>query len=251
MKHIARKLTPRPLLERYRRWKRDWNHRQNRRKSAEEVFTQIYETNGWGGGPGEFRSGSGTASKEVVSAYVARIFKEAKDEGFLNTAAVDLGCGDFRVGQQLLPLFSAYVGVDVVAALIESHQRNYGNSTTRFAQLDVVQDEIPNGDVCFLRQVLQHLSNDQIADVLPKLQKYRWVYITEHYPSENRETKPNLDKAHGADIRLYQNSGVYLTEPPFSLPERAITAVLEVQGRGLEGIEDQGMIRTFRYKPRG
>ena len=77
------------------------------------------------------------------------------------------------------------------------------------------------------------------------------MFITEHYPTDNEAIKPNIDKPHGADVRVYDNSGIYLTEPPFELPARTLEEVLEVPGVGLgEGI-DQGVIRTFLYKSRG
>jgi len=115
--------------------------------------------------------------------------------------------------------------------------------------LDIVEDELPNGDVCFVRQVLQHLSNRQIIVVLPKLKKYKWVFITEHYQTDNNVIKPNIDKVHGRDVRVYDNSGVYLSKPPFELPAQELKEVLEVPGVGLEGLNDPGVIRTFLYKP--
>ena len=75
--------------------------------------------------------------------------------------------------------------------------------------------------------------NQQIISVLKKLKKYHWVFITEHYPTDNDMIKPNIDKVHGSDVRVYDNSGVYLTEPPFELPRLALEQILEVPGVGL------------------
>jgi hypothetical protein len=108
---------------------------------------------------------------------------------------------------------------------------------------------LPDGDACFLRQVLQHLSNREICAILPKLNKYRWVYITEHYPTDNDGIKPNKDKVHVGDIRLLENSGVYLSKPPFNLPGQTLLKVLEIPSDGLGEGNDPGVIRTFRYKP--
>ena len=153
--------------------------------------------------------------------------------------------------KRLLPLCSNYLGVDIVMPLIQRNQEKYGNATTRFLQLDIVGDELPGGDVCFVRQVLQHLSNEQISKVLSKLKQYKYVFITEHYPTENDAIKPNMDKPHGGDVRVCDNSGVYLAESPFDLPVQTLKHVLEVPGVGLgEGI-DPGVIRTFLYKPGG
>jgi SAM-dependent methyltransferase len=247
-KQYIRALVPVLVREHYRRLLRRAGEVRNRRRSAEKVFTDIYARGSWGGREDKFCSGSGTGEDRVVAPYLEMISALAKSEGFQGRTFVDLGCGDFRVGHRLLPLCVQYVGVDVVKPLIEYNQQHHGSETARFLHLDIIEDELPHGDVCFLRQVLQHLSNEQIAKILPKLTRYRWVFITEHYPSPNRRIRPNLDKVHGHDIRVYRNSGVYLTLPPFALPEALIKQVLEVQGTDL-GKRDPGLIRTFLYKP--
>jgi len=251
MKLLVRKLIPRSLLNRYERYKRFREQKQNCHRTAEEVFTEIYEQNKWGGARGEFCSGPGSADEQVVSAYISMVCEKASSENFLDLAFIDLGCGDFRVGKHLLPLCSSYIGVDIVRPLIRMNQEKYGNVTTHFIRLNILEDELPNGDVCFVRQVLQHLSNQQIINVLKKLKKYHWVFITEHYPIDNDMIKPNIDKIHGRDIRTYDNSGVYLTEPPFNLRKEALEQVLEVPAVPLGEGNDPEVIRTFLYKPVG
>jgi hypothetical protein len=85
--------------------------------------------------------------------------------------------------------------------------------------------------------------------VLSKLNSFKWVFITEHYPSDNDAIKPNKDKVHGGYIRLSENSGVYLYEPPFRMPKEKISMVLEVPGSDLGESCDRGVIRTFLYTP--
>ncbi len=251
MKSFIRTLVPRILLDRYRRFRRSWEERRNLNRSVEEVFTTVYEQNKWGGRKGEFCSGTGSSDERIVTAYISMVFAKATNENFLGLRFVDLGCGDFRVGKQLLPLCSHYRGVDIVKPLIKYNQQKYSNEKTDFEHLDIVQDRLPIGDVCFVRQVLQHLSNRQIATVLQKLRHFRWVFITEHYPTDNDAITPNLDKVHGSGIRIYNNSGVYLTDPPFALPTQALEQVLEVAGTRSEGGGDPGVIRTFLYRPMG
>ncbi len=236
------------MLERYWHLKRHREAQQNRNKTIEEVFTEIYKTNKWGGFEGEFCSGLGSTDEQIVSPYVSMVSEKASSEGFLGLTFVDLGCGDFRVGKQLLPLCSSYIGVDLVKPLIYRNQEKYGNESTRFMHLNIVDDTLPEGDVCFVKQVFQHLSNQQITAVLPKLKMYEWVFITEHYPTDNDTITPNQDKVHGCDIRVCYNSGVYFSKPPFELPKQKFTKVLEVPGSVGER-SDRGVIRTFLYKP--
>ena len=238
------------FLECYWYFKRYGEAQRNRNKTTEEVFTDIYETGKWGNSEEGFCSGLGSVDQQTVSPYVSMIFQMAAREGFEGLSFVDLGCGDFCVGQQLLTLCSRYTGVDIVKPLIDRNQVKYGDETTHFVHLNMVDDPLPTGDVCFVRQVLQHLSNQQIVTVLSKLKLYKWVFITEHYPTHNSSIKPNKDKVHGGDIRVCYNSGVYLTEPPFELPKSTLTEILEAPGTVGER-SDRGVIRTFLYKPNG
>ncbi len=235
------------------RWLRDrrraGQERLLARMTPEQVFTEIYARNAWGGAAGEFSSGSGTRSEAIVGPYVATIARLAAARGFEGGRFVDLGCGDFRVGERLLPLCSSYIGVDVVRGLIEHNTDRFASEKTSFVAIDIVRDPLPPGDVCFIRQVLQHLSNDEIRRILPKLRDYSHVFITEHHPGPGRPVVPNIDKVHGADVRAAFGSGVYLDEPPFSLPKGSLELVLEVPGAGLGASADQGFIRTFHYTP--
>jgi predicted RNA methylase len=246
---MLRALVPGRLKTQYRRLQRRFEQSRNRGRSAEDVFTVIYANNGWGGRPGEFCSGTGSLDPSITDPYVAAVTSLAHSERFSGRVFVDLGCGDFAIGRRLLPLASGYVGVDVVRPLIEHNQARFGSDTTSFVHLDIAVDELPAGDVCFVRQVFQHLSNDQIRSVLVKLERYSWVVITEHYPTDNPSIIRNKDKVHGGDVRVLDNSGVWLCDPPFSLPREAVTEVLEVPGSPVGPHYDRGVIRTYLYRP--
>lgn len=228
---------------------RSWR---NSRESPEWVFTRIYAKNQWGGSPGEFFSGAGTVLEGAPDAYFEILKELSVTEAFKDATFVDLGCGDFRIGRRIAELSSAYVGVDVVRGLVEYNQTFYGRPRISFRHLDITTDSLPSGDVCLVRQVLQHLSNEEIGLVLEKLQNFRWVIITEHHPSTS-DFLPNLDKVHGADIRLRNNSGVVLSSPPFSISPATLRLVMEYElpktddGRNL--LSDEGILRTYLWTP--
>lgn len=213
--------------------------------STEEVFTDIYARHKWGGTDGEFSSGAGTRNDGIVGPYVAAVRRwlEEIDAGTLTV--VDLGCGDFHIGRQLADLCLQYIGVDIVAPLIQHNTRAFGTDRIAFKHLNMLADPLPDGDVCFLRQVLQHLSNEQILTVLPKLEKYRWTVLTEHHPSPGRFRRFNIDKPHGGDVRVFEGSGVFLDQPPFAVPRQKLRLMLEVEGHGFAPGMDPGLIRTF------
>jgi hypothetical protein len=80
--------------------------------------------------------------------------------------------------------------------------------------------------MCVCCQVLQHLSNAEIAAVLPKLGKYKYVYVSEGQPL-TREGMPNPDKAVWAEVRFDWKTGigrgVELDLPPWNLKLEEIT----------------------------
>lgn len=260
MKRIIKSLIPGPLLRAYHSFRlRREARREARRDAARapaEVFSDIYRKNRWGGAPGTFCSGAGSSDPRIVDPYVACVSEFLRNfPADHKPRLVDLGCGDFTVGRRLLDLCREYVGIDVVPELIAHLRATVNDPRVRFECLDVTSAELPAGDVCFIRQVLQHLSNAQISAVLPRLARYPTVFVTEHYPAGPPKT-PNLDKVHGADIRLDQNSGVYLGTPPFELPGATLELVLEVPD-GAGPPYPPGVIRTFRLthpaveRPRG
>ena len=83
--------------------------------------------------------------------------------------------------------------------------------------LDIVEDKLPEGDLCLIRQVLQHLSNDDILKVLGKLKQYKYALITEHVTVKDKAAVINADIHTGHRTRNALLSGVYLDEPPFSM----------------------------------
>jgi hypothetical protein len=135
---------------------------------------------------------------------------------------VDLGCGDFTIGEKLLQSLNGvgYIGCDIVPELIAFNQKHFLINKIKFQTLDIVRDVLPKGHVCLIRQVFQHLSNAEISTVLSKLTRYKYVYVTEGQPI-TREGLPNPDKRAGADVRFDwrtgRGRGVELDQPPWNL----------------------------------
>ncbi|MGA2939584.1 MAG: class I SAM-dependent methyltransferase [Syntrophobacteraceae bacterium] len=216
-------------------------------RTPEKIFTDIYRKNLWGGTSPELYSGLGSRLDEIVLPYIQSVIKTIKQSGIDNPQIVDLGCGDFYVSRFLIEHCSKFIGTDVVKEIIESNRAKFSANNVEFMHLDITKDDLPDADICIVRQVLQHLTNKQIIMVISKLPKYKLIIITEHYPPDNPLIKPNIDKTHGADIRLQYNSGVYLDQPPYNIPSDALTLLLEVKINPI-GTIDPGVIRTFLLK---
>lgn len=208
--------------------------------STKEVFTKIYTNNVWGGEAGTFCSGSG--SQIAVARKYCEMVKEFVMRHDVKTI-LDLGCGDFNVGKNLQVQGAKYVGIDIVQPLIDRNINEFGSNNIEFRCVNIIVDELPEADLVLVRQVLQHLSNDQILKVLNKLKKYPFVLVSEHYPAEGVHVVPNIDKPHGSDTRLVDNSAVYLDKPPFNV--LGLRVVLNVNSlNGNEGNGDGERIKT-------
>ena len=187
-------------------------HKVKKTWPTKAAMSQIYEKNLWGGNPSEFYSGEGSHDPVLVIPYIDVVsnFLESFEKPI---TVCDLGCGDFNVGKALVACTAHYHAVDIVPSLIEYNQAKFQLPNLTFHCLDVAVDELPSGDCALVRQVLQHLSNQEVQQILVKLSDFRYVILTEHLPIGDFE--PNKDKISGQGIRLKQNSGIDVLSAPF------------------------------------
>ena len=234
IKNIVKKIIPSSVIEWRTRKISAKNQRKFADKTAAETFSEIYERNAWGGERGEFYSGDGSTAKyaTVYAETIRKFTLENKIE-----RVVDLGCGDFRVASKFVSGNFHYTGCDVVFSLVKHLNETHKNETTEFRCINIVEDELPDGDLCLIRQVLQHLSNAEITKVLQNAEKFKYLIITEHYPSPQKEFVPNLDIPHGPSVRVQFDSAVVLDKPPFEL--KNVRLLLDVEA------EEGTRIKTF------
>ncbi|TCK31673.1 hypothetical protein EV667_1784 [Ancylobacter aquaticus] len=229
--------------------KRKWQFRayleshRNRKRTASDVFSEIYENNIWGGEDKVFFSGSGSRGR-VADEYIIKINNFIEKNKI--KSVVDIGCGDFYIGSRLK--CSDYTGIDIVPSLISHHNATFGGPGRRFLCVDVSGSEaLPSADLVLIRQVLQHLSNRQIEAILAKLGGFRHVIVTEHQPAAGDLVTFNRDHVHGNSTRLLHGSGVYLERPPFN---RSVELLMDCAGNeGSGDVHERGAIRSFLVKP--
>jgi SAM-dependent methyltransferase len=185
-----------------------------------EAFSKTYKTRLWGEAEGEaFCSGEGSGER-FSSPYVDWISSFVVEHRI--SSIVDLGCGDFRVGRRICAATGAqYTGVDVVPDLIAYNTERFGSDKIEFRYASIVHDELPPGELCLIRQVLQHLSNEEIVQVLAQCARYPYLLITEDVYA-GRHVRPNIDHVHGPDNRLHGRSGVFVELPPFNLKAQKV-----------------------------
>mgnify|MGYP001954777483 CR=1 FL=1 len=189
------------------------------------VMHQIYEKHLWGGKDFDFYSGIGSHNPKITNPYLDAVIE------FLNAFAekitvCDLGCGDFNIGKHLTKYTKKYIAIDIVENLIERNRKLFEEDNLEFRCLDITKDELPPADCIILRQVLQHLSNTEIQNIVEKLANYKYIILTEHLPLGN--FTPNKDIISGQGIRIKKQSGVAILEAPFSLKVKSEKTLSEV-----------------------
>jgi len=212
-------LDPNSSIARYRQGKAALL-RQKGVSDRQAIFEHIYKSGAWGRSrdPSDlFFSGTGTRLSAHSDSYLQAVGDFLRQfTPKLN--AVDIGCGDFVIGSKVREFCASYVACDVVESLVSYNREKFSSIDVDFRVLDAVNEALPEGDIVFFREILQHLSNSDISKIISKAsQKYRYAIVTECLPSVEGFT-PNLDKITGDKIRFNVNgSGVVLTAPPFNL----------------------------------
>jgi SAM-dependent methyltransferase len=147
----------------------------------EEHFHQIYQRNEWG-------FGSGVGSLPLNNVEYMKFVESFIARNRLSSV-VDLGCGDWQFSRFMNWSSVRYIGMDVVADIVSANRRQFGRERISFEVFQNIE-QVPNGDLLLCKDVLQHLSNQTVAEYLPILkQRFRFLLITnDEWPTEpNRE----------------------------------------------------------------
>ncbi|MDX1279170.1 class I SAM-dependent methyltransferase [Oceanihabitans sediminis] len=204
------------------------------------AMKQVYAMKLWGGNHADFYSGEGSHLPEIVNPYIEAI------SSFLTSfetplTVCDLGCGDFNIGSKLVDHTQKYIAIDIVDDLIERNKEKFKNERLEFHCLDIAVDDLPAADSVIIRQVLQHLSNAEIQQIIKKLTAYKYILLTEHLPEG--DFIPNKDIISGQGIRLKQKSGLNLLAAPFHFKVAESKELLSIKLKN-----NKGIILTTLYK---
>jgi hypothetical protein len=203
-------------------------HRESRlaQLSIPEAFDEVYRKGMWKQGDAY----SGLGSEGWMAESYVELVREYASKHNLRTA-VDAGCGDFSVGSRLAPSFDQYMAFDASPVIININKQRYASlaqGNVSFAVADMTTTNFPRADLILIRQVLQHLTNNQIERILQNLEASDWrrALITEdvHDPRDNQVA--NLDlPSHTVRTRVSLGSGVFIDKEPFSRPAKRIAII--------------------------
>lgn len=184
-------------------------------------FSGIYETGAWQHGD-DATPGSGEGSTLAATTGLREALPSLLSELNVHTL-LDIGCGDFT-WMQHGNLQKDYIGVDVVDSVIEKNRQLYERPGRIFAVADATVDELPEADAALCREVLFHLSFDDINKLLKNVlsKKRSFLIIT-----SDTKTWFNSDIPTG-DFRPLNLEAWPLRFPP---PDRVIDDAAVSPGR--------------------
>lgn len=147
------------------------------------IFEAIYESKVWGDNENKNYNGSSGAGSLMhynQSTWIP-FFRNLITMNTNIKKIVDLGCGDFQCGTaQFDGLPIEYLGYDAYKKVILHNQTHYPHY--RFHHLDFLncKEDIENGDLCILKDVLIHWSCQEIDIFLSYLissKKFKWILL--------------------------------------------------------------------------
>ena len=128
LKNFLKKIIPKIALNTYRKIRREANYKKTysimKNLTLSQKFDYIYKNKFWGLDVNKkFYSGGGSHNPKIINPYIEVVKKILKK--LSNPVVVDLGCGDFNIGSQILYLTKKYYGIDIVENLINFNKTNY------------------------------------------------------------------------------------------------------------------------------
>lgn len=147
-----------------------------------------------------YRGSSGTGSSVEFNREYIRWLRSFIQEHRIQSV-VDLGCGDFRCGPAIYDgLDIDYTGLDVYEPMLESLRAQHPFS--RFITQDFFASRnLPRGDLCIMKDVLQHWTTTEIYDFMDFLVTSK-LYKTILIVNCSRQKKDNKDIRTGRQRQL-------------------------------------------------
>lgn len=172
--------------------------------TVEKVFTYIYKTNYWTSK--ESISGPGS---ELKVTHKMRQDLSALIKRFSITSIADAPCGDLNWMKHVDIGTCTYTGFDIVQELIEDNAKKFG-ATKNFMHLNLLENIIEKVDLIICRDMLAHLTNEQIFTALKNFKQSGSKYIL---VTTNTVAQENSDITKAGGWRRLN-----LELPPFNFP---------------------------------
>jgi SAM-dependent methyltransferase len=188
-------------------------------KSSSKVFNDIYTYNHWGSE--KSKSGPGSTLEATIS---IRKKLPLLIERYSINSMLDVPCGDY-LWMKEVEKKCHYIGGDIVAEMVENNQKKYSTDKIEFKQIDITKDVLPEVDLIFCKDCLQHLSYANVKVALNNFKRSNSKYLlVTSYP----KTWRNHDIYDGD----YRSLNLFIK--PFSLPKPLLSIREKSKSIGVE-----------------
>jgi hypothetical protein len=198
----------------------------------QDVFSRIYRDNEWESE--HSRSGEGSAP-DATAKVVEQLPALWQKYGI--RSIVDAPCGDCNWMSRIAPALDTYIGIDIVAPLIEANQRQYPH--LQFRCDDLTRAALPAVDAIHCRDCFQHLPTRLILAALRNFEASgaRWLLLTTHV---------NVTPYH--DVVIGGFRPIDFLRPPFNFPE-PVAQIAEDEAGHTMALWDLRQSLASRFKP--
>ena len=141
-------------------------------------FTLIYEENRWNYEESVSGGGSTLLATTTLRSFLPKFFLEYDIHSIL-----DIPCGDYNWMSLVEKKDIAYIGADIVEPLVELNNKKYSADNVSFKVIDLTKDSLPQVDLIFCKDCLQHLSHEKVFSALKNIKNSGSKYLlTTSYP---------------------------------------------------------------------
>lgn len=158
-------------------------------------FARIYSENEWG-------YGSGVGSLPINNVEYMRFLQSFIRSNNVRSI-LDYGCGDWQFSRFVDWNGATYIGVDVVAAVVQRNRELFGRENISFEILGSGKALPKDVDLIICKDVFQHLPNGVVAECVQELKSCaRFVLITnDEWPDEDR-VNADIEEGGWRPVRL-------------------------------------------------
>ena len=175
----------------------------------QERFEMIYNENFWESNESSSGIGSEIKNTKEVLRAIKLIIKQYKIRSI-----IDIPCGDFNWMSSLDMENIDYKGFDIVQSVIKENNKKYIKPNVNFYYSDIINSELPKGDLMFVRDCLVHFSFEDIKKSIFRIKQSKSTYFLS-------TSFANLKK--NTDIYTGDWRPINLEKEPFNFPKPIIT----------------------------